>query len=221
MTACTSHHGDQGVNVMRHQAIFDDEINVSGGHTGISHGIEAEPGQAACDANPLERVMFLAGEQMRIGGRQSRVADRRAPARRYLAAIALGTAIDRDKTFAKRWQVDHPGDMASLLEQSNQHSPACQAANEGPGAVDRVEAPAIPGIGTDHPEFLSPYAMIGIAFLDRRAQDPLRRAVGLGDRIEAACSLVVAYKATIQLGRDRAPGGKGKLREKLPVHMLL
>src|SRR5690606_8277368 len=85
--------------------------------------------------------------------------------------------------------------------QRDQRRPARQAADEGPGAVDWVEAPHEAGVAALRAIFLADHAVIRVALGDQRAHRPLRAAIGLGDWIERAIGALV-------LARAVAPGGQ-------------
>ena len=73
--------------------------------------------------------------------------------------------------------------------QADQSRPGRHAANEGAGAVDRIEDPGEAGIAVFGSVFLAENAMIGIALLDQLAHHPLGAFVGLGNRVPDRPSL--------------------------------
>jgi hypothetical protein len=77
-----------------------------------------------------------------------------------------------------------------MVGERDQRAPGREAGDERTGAVDRIEHPgeaAAPGRAV----LLAVDAVVGIALGDQRAHRRLGVAVGGGDRVEAAGSLVV------------------------------
>ena len=64
------------------------------------------------------------------------------------------------------------------------------ADDEGAGAVDRIEHPAIRTVRGNVSEFLAVNAVIGIFGRESAAHDLLGAAIGFGDRVEGALRFI-------------------------------
>ena len=99
---------------------------------------------------------------------------------------------------------------ALVLDEADQRHPGRQPAHESPGSVDRVEYPDAARARWPGAVFLTEYPIVGIGRFDQRAQRPLRRPVGFGDRVEAAFELVVDARQVAEIGQDRRAGGRAE-----------
>ena len=168
--------------------------------------------------DPFNGLRFGPFEQEWIGSRPARLVDGFAPACQRRYSVTRRPAIDRDQPFVEVGQVDHSGDVVSSLEQSNQHRPGRQTANQGSGSVDRVDAPLHRGVGPRHSKFLAADAMIGEPKLDRSAHCQFSCTIGLGDRIELSVILALRGEASGQGIANCPPRQVGKCKEKFVIH---
>ena len=106
------------------------------------------------------------------------------------AAIARRAAV-AGEMLARERLVHHAVDRLAAAGQRDQRAPCRQAADEGFGAVDRIEHPDIFGVGTLGAEFFADDAMCRKGFFDQRAHRHFGGAVGGGDRVEAAGEALV------------------------------
>ena len=88
------------------------------------------------------------------------------------------------------------GDLA--VEQGDQRAPHRDAADEGLGAVDGVDDPAVAAVGAAGAPLLALELVLGVPLGDRGPEDVLDAAVGLGDR-------VVPVDAALVLGEQLGP----------------
>ena len=109
-------------------------------------------------------------EQIGIGRRQPRLGKSLQPLVGSPSAHAARQprlAAVADIALVEHRHVDQPEDRLAVVEQGDQRRPARQAADEGAGAVDRVEAPAVAARARLVAKFLAGDAVIGEAFGDR------------------------------------------------------
>ena len=93
------------------------------------------------------------------------------------------------------------------MQQCDQRAPDRKAGDEGLGAVDRVEHPDIFGVLAFAAELLADDAVLGKVGLDQAAHHGFGGAVGLGDRVEIAGTLVVDGKRGAEKRQDGFAGG--------------
>ena len=151
----------------------------------------------AAVARQLHRIFDAAkgapvafAHQQRTRCQQYRVFERGAWTRvqRSIAgrtAVARGLAV-AGKLLAGKRLMHHAVDRFAATGQCNQGAPRGQAADEGLGAVDRVQNPHIFGVGTFGAEFLAQDTVLRERPLDECAHGRFGGAIGGGDRIEAA-----------------------------------
>ena len=182
--------GNERQHVVRLELGLDDEIDVSGREHAIGVAIAAIARQPhrLLDASETAPVGFV--HEKRAGGEHDRIAERRARARLQnplagWAAIAR-TGPVAGKVLAGERLMHHAVDRLAAPGERDQRAPHRHAADEGFGAVDRVEDPDVFGIRPLSGEFLADDAVSGECFLDQRPHGGLGGAVGGGDRIEAA-----------------------------------
>ena len=142
-------------------------------------------------SNRAERGAVGRVHQQRAGGEQQRIARARAHSRTRRSRLPAGPAIARraavaGEALARERLVHHAEHRLAEPHQPDQRAPGQHAGDEGLGAVDRIEHPDIFGVGALGAVFLAEDAVLGKGLADQRAHGVFRRAVGGGDRIEAA-----------------------------------
>ncbi len=80
-----------------------------------------------------------------------------------------------------------------MAGQADQGAPERQAEDEGAGAVDRVDDPAIVRVRPDGAELLAKDAVGGIGLGQSLPDGGFSAAVGRGDRVEGSASFVVNF----------------------------
>ena len=115
-----------------------------------------------------------------------------------------------DEEFADIGLRQEPGGRDAVLHPTDQRTPDGQPADEGTGAVDRIDHPARWCVKTDRTEFLADDSVIGKGRLDGFADDRLGLPVRFGHRIEPALQLVVDGKRLAKAGKGlpRRPSGE-------------
>jgi hypothetical protein len=109
--------------------------------------------------------------------------------------------------LARERLVHHAVDRLAAAGQRDQRAPRRQAADEGFGAVDRVEHPDIFGVRTLDAQLFADDAMRRKGLLDERAHRHFGGTVGSGNRIETAGdALVLDAKRGPKERRDRLTG---------------
>ncbi len=157
--------GNQGQHVVRLELGLDHQINMAGGEHAIGITIAAIARQPhrlldAAKTSPIGVV-----HQQRTGRDQDRVLERRARAHPQIpiagrTAIARAPAVAGEMLAGERL-VHHAVDRLAAPRQRDQRAPGRHAADEGFGAVDRVEDPDIFGVGPVGAEFLADDAVLG------------------------------------------------------------
>ena len=90
------------------------------------------------------------------------------------------------KMLARERLMHHAEHRLAKPHQADQRAPGHHAGDEGFGAVDRIEHPDIFGVCAFSAVFFAEDAVFWEVVADRRPHRVFRRAVGGGDRIEAA-----------------------------------
>ena len=115
------------------------------------------------------------------------------------------------KALADKGLVHHAEHRRALVQQRDQRAPDRKSRDKGFGAVDRIQHPDIFGVFALAAEFLADDAMLGKIGFDQTPHHRLRRAVGLGHRIEiVGGAFVVDAQRRPKERQDGFPGGGRK-----------
>ena len=104
-----------------------------------------------------------------------------------------------------------PTTGAPSCRQPDQRAPGREAENEGAGAVDRVENPAIRTVPRDVVEFLALYAVLRIFAANHAAHDLLGGAIRFGDRVESLLRLVADSAGSSEMWENHRSRVVGQL----------
>ena len=207
---------DQRNDVVRLELGLDDEIDVSGRQHAIGVAIAAIARQPHALLDAAERVAILFRHQQRARGEQHRLVQRGAGTHAELAvpgraAIARRLAVSRE-ALAQERLVHRAEHRFAESHQPDQRSPRRHAADEGFGAVDRIEHPDVFGIGMLAAVFLADDAVLGKRLVNERAHRGLGGAIRRRDRIEAADrALVVDAQRGAEERQDHFAGFRRQL----------
>ena len=120
-------------------------------------------------------------------------------AARMLEDAAGGRADEHLPDIGLMHDPDH---RPALVGEADEHRPAGHAADEGPGAVHRIEHPGKGRPGRPLAVFLPDDAVVGKGRLDQRPHGAFACPVGRGDRIEARRELVVHIGPGAEVRQD-------------------
>jgi len=138
----------------------------------------------------------------------ARAQDARSP-----RTIVAGLAAVSPVALAGEGLVHHAVDRHAAARQPDERAPDGNAGDEGARAIDRIEHPAILGLGILVAELLADHAMGRELAPDQMAHHALAGLVPLGDGIEgAAARLVLEHVMSAEEGQDRPAGLGGELR---------
>ena len=182
--------GIERQHVIRLEFGLDNQIDMAGGEHAIGVAIAAIARQPHRRLDALEAAAVRLAHQQRTGREQHGVLERPAGARAQRplaggAAITGGAAV-AGEMFAREWLMHHAVDRLAAPCQRDQRAPCRHAADEGFGAVDRIEHPDIFGVGSFGAEFFADDAVRRKRLLDQCAHGDFGSAVGGRHWIEAA-----------------------------------
>src|SRR5690606_20746256 len=124
-----------------------------------------------------------------------------------LATAIGGAAGNGEESLADKGLAHETGDGDAIDGKTDQRAPDRCAGNEGAGAIDRINDPAIAAFARRAP-FLADNGMIGKGLADNGANGRFGALVGLGDRIKAGGQLVVDGER----GAEKGQGALGSSR---------
>ena len=102
-----------------------------------------------------------------------------------------GFALAAEETLADERLVHQPKQRNAVMRQADESAPKRLADDEGAGAVDRIDDPAILGVAAHRAELLADYAVRGMELCEGLPDRYFRTAVGDGHRIEQIASFMV------------------------------
>src|SRR6476659_136577 len=172
-----------------------------------AHGT-GERGKAGLLLFGLEQVRARGGEQSFAQARARPGVDRLLYAAR-MAEIAL--PFPAPVALAGEGLVHQAEQRAALAHKPDQRPPQGLADDEGSGPVDRIDDPAIVGVGRGRSELLPDNAMGRVGRGERIPDGGLGGEVGGGDRIEQGAAFVVNREGCPEMRQyDRTgPVGEG------------
>jgi hypothetical protein len=109
------------------------------------------------------------------------------------------------ETLVGEWLAHHSHCRAPVEQQANQRPPDGNSAQEGAGAIDRVEDP-LNGAAAGGAEFFAHDGVFRESRGDQVAYRPFRLAVGIGDGIEAESFLGLCADVQVALCAESRQG---------------
>ena len=102
-----------------------------------------------------------------------------------------GFALAAEEALADEWLVHQSEQRCAFVGQADEGPPQRLADDEGAGAVDRIDDPAIVGVAAKRAELLPDNAMRGMQLCQPLPDRHFCTAVGGGHRIEQIASFMV------------------------------
>ena len=121
-----------------------------------------------------------------------------------------GFALTREESLASEGLIHQTKEWNAATRQADQCSPQREAEDEGTGAVDRIDHPAIVGIAPGRAELLANDAVTRTGVCQRFPNRGLRCTVGRGDRIEKIASFMVNREGCPEMRQNDRAGSVGQ-----------
>ena len=200
-TAGRLNHGGWSEVIVIRQLSLDHQIDRPKSQHAVQITIAAVDRQLDAIVDPSDMLHIVVREHQRAARTAGCLG--KLPAGAGLDQFSLERrrqTLAADPALSCRRDINDPQHRRAIAQQCDQGSKQGGAANEGLGAVDRVQGPDVLGIHTHAAIFLAGDPMVGIACLDQRANTGLSLAVG--DRHRAFVGLVEDLEILAPMAKD-------------------